>query len=50
MVIRVSKHMATEPLEDIRRDLGKPTVRAIGAGASSIVRELETYLRDHGLE
>src|SRR5262249_7605110 len=41
-VIRVSKHMATEPIEDIRRDLGKPTVRVIGASASSIVRELET--------
>ena len=49
VVIRVSKHMATEPIEDIRRDLGKPTIRAIGASASSVVRELETYLMQNGL-
>jgi hypothetical protein len=50
MVIRVAKHMATESIEDIRRDLVKPTVRAIGASASSIIRELESYLRTIGFD
>lgn len=49
VVIRAGKHMATEAIEDLRRRLDRPTVRAIGQSTSSIVRELERYLSDGGL-
>lgn len=49
VVIRAGKHMATEPIENIRRRLDLPTVRAIGQSTSSIVRDLEHFLSDGGL-